>query len=296
MKIHHKFVSPIIFLDKGPEAKMSGTLFVVATPIGNLEDLTPRARQTLAEVSLIAAEDTRHTGRLLMHIGCKTRLMALHDHNEERVVHKIIEALQSGDHVALVSDAGTPLVSDPGFKLVRAAHEHDITVSPIPGASALTAALSAAGIPTDRFCFEGFAPAKHAARVDWFERLASERRTLVIYESVHRIGDCLADMVAVFGPDRRGFIGRELTKMHEQCVQESLGELRRQIADKTIVGKGEFVIVIAGSDEDQESPLEVDRLLKALAAHLSQKDAAKVAAEATGLKRNALYERLLQLR
>jgi len=296
VKIHHKFVSPIIFLDKGPEAKMSGTLFVVATPIGNLEDLTPRARQTLAEVSLIAAEDTRHTGRLLMHIGCKTRLMALHDHNEERVVHKIIEALQSGDHVALLSDAGTPLVSDPGFKLVRAAHEHDITVSPIPGASALTAALSAAGIPTDRFCFEGFAPAKHAARVDWFERLASERRTLVIYESVHRIGDCLADMVAVFGPDRRGFIGRELTKMHEQCVQESLGELRRQIADKTIVGKGEFVIVIAGSDEDQESPLEVDRLLKALAAHLSQKDAAKVAAEATGLKRNALYERLLQLR
>jgi len=296
VKIHHKFVSPIIFLDKGPEAKMSGTLFVVATPIGNLEDLTPRARQTLAEVSLIAAEDTRHTGRLLMHIGCKTRLMALHDHNEERVVHKIIEALQSGDHVALVSDAGTPLVSDPGFKLVRAAHEHDITVSPIPGASALTAALSAAGIPTDRFCFEGFAPAKHAARVDWFERLASERRTLVIYESVHRIGDCLADMVAVFGPDRRGFIGRELTKMHEQCVQTTLGELQRQVDDKTIVGKGEFVVVVAGCDEDQESPLEVDRLLKALAAHLSQKDAAKVAAEATGLKRNALYERLLQLR
>ncbi len=275
---------------------MSGILFVVATPIGNLEDLTPRARQTLAEVSLIAAEDTRHSGRLLMHIGCKTRLMALHDHNEEKVVHRLIETLQGGDSVALVSDAGTPLVSDPGFRLVRAAHEHGIKVSPIPGASAVTAALSAAGIPTDRFCFEGFAPAKRAARVDWLENLDGERRTLIIYESVHRIGDCLADMVAVFGAGRRAFIGRELTKMHEQCVQASLGELQRQVADKTIVAKGEFVIVIAGSTEKQESPLEVDRLLKALSVHLSAKDAAKVAAEATGLKRNALYERLLSLR
>ena len=275
---------------------MSGKLFVVATPIGNLEDLTPRARQTLADVSLIAAEDTRHTGRLLMHIGCKTRLIALHDHNEEKAVHGLIETLQGGDNVALVSDAGTPLVSDPGFRLVRAAHENGIEVSPIPGASAVTAALSAAGIPTDRFCFEGFAPAKQAARVDWLEKLAAERRTLIIYESVHRIANCLADMVAVFGPDRRAFIGRELTKMHEQCVQESLAELRRQIDDKTIVGKGEFVIVIAGCDEEQESPLEIDRLLTALAAHLSAKDAAKVASEATGLKRNALYERLLQLK
>ncbi len=275
---------------------MSGILFVVATPIGNLEDLTPRARQTLAEVSLIAAEDTRHSGRLLMHIGCKTRLMALHDHNEEKVVHRLIETLQGGDNVALVSDAGTPLVSDPGFRLVRAAHEHGITVSPIPGASAVTAALSAAGIPTDRFCFEGFAPAKRAARIDWLENLVGERRTLIIYESVHRIGDCLADMVAVFGPERKAFIGRELTKMHEQCVQAALGELQRQVADKTIVAKGEFVIVIAGSTEKQESPLEVDRLLKALSAHLSAKDAAKVAAEATGLKRNALYERLLSLK
>jgi 16S rRNA (cytidine1402-2'-O)-methyltransferase len=275
---------------------MSATLFVVATPIGNLEDLTPRARQTLAEVSLIAAEDTRHTGRLLMHIGCKTRLMALHDHNEEKVVGRIIKMLMDGENIALVSDAGTPLVSDPGFRLVRAAHEQGIAVSPIPGASAVTAALSAAGIPTDRFCFEGFAPSKQAARIDWLENLASERRTLVIYESVHRIDECLADMVAVFGPARQAFIGRELTKMHEQCVQESLGELQRQVEDKSIVGKGEFVIVVAGSSEEQESPLEVDRLLRALSAQLSAKDSAKVAAEATGLKRNALYERLLQLK
>ena len=275
---------------------MSGTLFIVATPIGNLEDLTPRARQTLVEVSLIAAEDTRHTGRLLMHIGCKTRLLALHDHNEEKSVLKLIKVLQDGDSVALVSDAGTPLVSDPGFRLVRAAHAHGINVSPIPGASAVTAALSAAGIPTDRFCFEGFAPSKHAARIDWLEGLENERRTLIIYESVHRISESLADMVAVFGPQRQAFIGRELTKLHEQCVQESLGELQRQVDDKTIVGKGEFVIVVAGSDEKQESALEVDRLLKALSAHLSAKDTAKVAAEATGLKRNALYDRLLELK
>jgi len=275
---------------------MSGTLFIVATPIGNLEDLTPRARQTLAEVNLIAAEDTRHTGRLLMHIGCKTRLMALHDHNEEKVVHSLIETLQGGNNVALVSDAGTPLVSDPGFRLVRAAHAHGITVSPIPGASAVTAVLSAAGIPTDRFCFEGFAPSKRAARIDWLESLANERRTLVIYESVHRIEECLADMVTVFGPERQAFIGRELTKMHEQCVQESLGELQRQVENKSIVGKGEFAIVVAGSADEIESPLEVDRLLRALSAHLSAKDSAKVAAEATGLKRNALYERLLELK
>jgi 16S rRNA (cytidine1402-2'-O)-methyltransferase len=275
---------------------MSGTLFVVATPIGNLEDLTPRARQTLVEVSLIAAEDTRHTGRLLMHIGCKTRLMALHDHNEEKVTGSVIERLQAGDDVALVSDAGTPLVSDPGFRLVRAAHEHGVTVSPIPGASAVTAALSVAGIPTDRFCFEGFAPSKHAARKDWLENLASERRTMIIYESVHRIADCLGDMVDVFGPDRQAFIGRELTKMHEQCVQESLHVLQARVKDGTIVEKGEFVIVLSGSAEEHESPLEVDRLLRALCKHLSAKDAAKVAAEATGLKRNALYERLLELK
>ena len=275
---------------------MSGTLYVVATPIGNLEDLTPRALKTLAEVNLIAAEDTRHTGRLLMHIGCKTRLLALHDHNEEKVVGSIIKKLLDGDSVALVSDAGTPLVSDPGFRLVREAHNSDITVSPIPGASAVTAALSSAGIATDRFCFEGFPPSKQAARKSRLEGLANEQRTLVFYESVHRIAECIVDMVAVFGGDRQAFIGRELTKMHEQCVQETLGELRRSIEDGSIVSKGEFVIVVAGAAEPQDSPLEVDRLLKALSSHLSAKDAARVAAEATGEKRNALYERLLQLK
>jgi 16S rRNA (cytidine1402-2'-O)-methyltransferase len=275
---------------------MSGTLYVVATPIGNLEDLTPRARQMLAAVSLIAAEDTRHTGRLLMHIGCKTRLLALHDHNEEKVVGRIIKMLLDGDSVALVSDAGTPLVSDPGFRLVREAHNNDITVSPIPGASAVTAGLSSAGIATDRFCFEGFLPSKQAARRSLLESLASEQRTLVFYESVHRIAECIGDMVDILGVDRQAFIGRELTKMHEQCVQETLGELRRMIDDKSIVSKGEFVVVVAGSAAPEESPLEIDRLLRALSSHLSARDAARVAAEATGEKRNALYERLLQLK
>ena len=275
---------------------MSGKLFIVATPIGNLEDLTPRARQTLAEVDLVAAEDTRHTGRLLSHIGVKTRLLALHDHNEQQVVPKLIAALESGQSIALVSDAGTPLVSDPGYRLVQAAHANDIVVSPIPGPSAVTAALSAAGLPTDRFCFEGFLPAKKAARLNALETLGRETRTLVFYESVHRIADVLADLCDVFGEERTAFIGRELTKMHEECVQDSLGSLRDKIADGSIVGKGEFVIVVAGSEEVAESSLEIDRLLQALAAHLSAKDAARVAAAATGLKRNDLYKQLLLIR
>jgi 16S rRNA (cytidine1402-2'-O)-methyltransferase len=204
--------------------------------------------------------------------------------------------LLNGDSVALVSDAGTPLVSDPGFRLVREAHNNKIAVSPMPGASAVTAALSSAGIATDRFCFEGFLPSKQAARRSLLESLASEQRTLVFYESVHRIEECIGDMVDIFGVDRQAFIGRELTKMHEQCVQETLGELRRMIDDESIVSKGEFVVVVAGSAEPEESPLEIDRLLRALSSHLSAKDAARVAAEASGEKRNALYERLLQLK
>ena len=275
---------------------MSGTLFVVATPIGNLEDLTPRARQTLASVDLVAAEDTRHTMRLLSNIGAKPALIALHDHNEERAVHGIIETLKGGKDVALVSDAGTPLVSDPGFRLVRAAHQDAITVVPLPGPSAVTAALSVAGLPTDRFCFEGFAPSKNAARREWLKNLATERRTLVIYESVHRIAACLADMVEVFGASRQAFIGRELTKMYEQCVQETLGELQRRVDTGNIKSKGEFVVVVSGADADAGSTLDVDRLLAELSTCLSAKDAARIAANVTGEKKNALYERLVQLK
>ncbi len=275
---------------------MSGKLFIVATPIGNLEDLTPRARQMLAEVDLIAAEDTRRTGRLLSHIGVKSRLMALHDHNEEKSVAKIIKMLQDGQSVALVSDAGTPLVSDPGYRLVSAAHDNNIGVSPIPGASAAVAALSVAGLATDRFCFEGFGPSKKDARREWLQVRATETRTMVFYESVHRIADCLADMVKVFGVDRPAFIGREMTKMHEQCVRKSLASLQAMVADGSIVSKGEFVIVVAGADEQPGSSLDTDRLLLELADHLPAKDAAKIAARISGEKKNRLYDRLLQLK
>ncbi|MBT8102683.1 MAG: 16S rRNA (cytidine(1402)-2'-O)-methyltransferase [Gammaproteobacteria bacterium] len=275
---------------------MSGKLFIVATPIGNLEDLTPRARKTLAEVDLVAAEDTRHTGRLLSHIGVKAPLLALHDHNEAQAVSSVIAALESGKSIALVSDAGTPLVSDPGYRLVQAAHAHSIVVSPIPGPCAVTAALSVAGLPTDRFCFEGFLPAKQAARRQVLDTLCRESRTLVFYESVHRITAVLEDMCAAFGDGRLAFIGRELTKLHEQCVQGTLGSLAVKVRDAAIVRKGEFVIVVAGSDEIAESSLEVDRLLVALNEHLSAKDAARVAADATGLKRNDVYKRLMVIR
>jgi len=275
---------------------MSGKLFIVATPIGNLEDLAPRAAQTLAEVDLVAAEDTRRTGRLLSHIGVKTRLLALHDHNEEAVVSDVIAALESGQSVALVSDAGTPLVSDPGYRLVRAAHASGITVSPVPGASAITAALSAAGLPTDRFCFEGFLPAKKVARCKVLGALSHEPRTLVFYESVHRVADTLDDMIHAFGAMRPAFVGRELTKIHEQCVLAPLGALRDKIDDESIVTKGEFVIVVAGSDEAEESSFDVDRLLLELGDRLSANEAAKVSSAVTGLKKNSLYQRLLELK
>ncbi len=274
---------------------MSGTLFIIATPIGNLEDLTPRARQTLAEVDLIAAEDTRHTGRLLSHIGVKSRLMALHDHNEEKSVANVIRRLQDGQSVALVSDAGTPLISDPGYRLVCAARDNDIVVSPIPGANAAIAALSVAGLATDRFSFEGFGPAKKSARREWLRALASETRTMVFYESVHRIADCLGDMVEIFGASRAAFVGRELTKMHEQCVQSSLRSLQEMLADGTIVSKGEFVIAVAGAKEQPASSLDVDWLLLQLAEDLPAKKVARIAARISGKKKNQLYDRLLQL-
>lgn len=276
---------------------MSGTLYIVATPIGNMEDLTPRARKTLAEVDLVAAEDTRHTGRMLLSIGVKARLMALHDHNEKEAVSTAIDKLESGQSIALVSDAGTPLVSDPGYRLVRAAHEHGITVSPVPGASALTAALSAAGLPTDRFSFEGFLPAKRTARRNKLASLRQHTHTTIFYESVHRAAESLEDMRDILGDDRNAFIGRELTKLHEQCVLGTLRQLQQKIEDGSIVAKGEFVIVVSGADETAPAlSLDADRLLIELGGVLPAKEAARVSASVTGLKKNALYQRLLELK
>jgi 16S rRNA (cytidine1402-2'-O)-methyltransferase len=275
---------------------MSGTLFVVATPIGNLDDLTPRARQTLAAVDRIAAEDTRHTRRLLSHFGLKTPLYALHEHNESEAAEALVAELEAGKSVALVSDAGTPLVSDPGYRLVRAAHRAGIPVSPVPGASAVTAALSAAGLPTDRFCFEGFLPARRAARRESLEKLAGETRTMVFYESVHRIAECLDDLVACFGESRAASVGRELTKLHEQVISAPLGVLRQQLERGEIVKKGEFVLVVAGTAEAGPTAIDVDRLLVELADKLPGKEVAKILSRATGERRNSLYARLLELR
>jgi 16S rRNA (cytidine1402-2'-O)-methyltransferase len=275
---------------------MSGTLFVVATPIGNLEDLTPRARRTLQEVDLIAAEDTRHTRRLLSHFGIKTPLLALHEHNEARLVETVVADLLTGKSIALVSDAGTPLLSDPGFPLVRAAHRQGITLTPVPGACAVTAALSVAGLPTDRFCFEGFLPSKKKSRRVALEALADETRTMVFYESVHRVRDCLGDMLGVFGSDRPAFIGRELTKLHEQVLRASLGELMGQLDRGEITERGEFVVVVGGAAKPPVMPIDTDRLLIELADKLPGKELAKALARATGASRNALYRRLLELK
>lgn len=276
----------------------SGTLFVVATPIGNREDLTPRARQILNDVDLVAAEDTRHTGRLLSHFGIKTRQIALHDHNEETVVPKLLMALREGKSIALVSDAGTPLISDPGYRLVCAAHEAGRTVSPVPGASAVTAALSVAGLPTDRFCFEGFLTSKKTARVNRLRELRGESRSIVFFESVHRIKATIGDLCEVFGVERHAFVGRELSKLHEQCVAATLGEIRDMIDDGQIPNKGEYVLVVQGNREvDAETlTISIDRLIAEVSAVLSTNQAADIISSLSGRRRNEIYRLLLAQR
>ena len=274
-----------------------GTLFVVATPIGNLEDLSPRARKVLSDVDIVAAEDTRHTGRLLAAFGIKARQTSLHEHNEEEVTEALVREIESGSSVALVSDAGTPLVSDPGYRLVRAAHEHGITVSPLPGPCAGIAALSASGLATDRFCFEGFLSSRAHARRDRLEALFREPRTMVFYASVHRVKGAVADMCAAFGEGRRAFVGRELSKLHEQCVAATLGELQAMFDADAIPLKGEFVIAVEGAAGTPVSAaaIDADRLLSELIPLVPGKKAVEVTAAVTGENRNALYRRMLEL-
>ena len=275
-----------------------GTLFIVATPIGNREDLSPRAKQVLEDVDLIAAEDTRHTGRLLSHFGIKTRQIALHEHNEQSLVSGLIAKLKEGQSIALVSDAVTPLVSDPGYRLLHAAHEHGVHVSPVPGVSAVIAALSVAGLPTDRFCFEGFLPAKSSARQRRLRGLAQETRTMVYFESVHRIGACLADMIEAFGTQRHAFIGREITKMHEQCVSGELAELQRMMDDGRMPIKGEFVLVVEGQVATETSSLNIDlnQLLQEISAVIPGSQAVDIVASVTGRGRNEVYRLMLSQR
>ncbi len=275
-----------------------GVLYVVATPIGNLADWSPRAVDTLKAVALVAAEDTRHSARLLQHFDIATRLVAVHDHNEAGQVESLLARLASGDDIALISDAGTPLISDPGYRLVAAAQVAGMRVVPVPGACAAIAALSAAGLPSDRFIFEGFLPAKTAARRERLAALASESRTLIFYEAPHRVLDCLGDMVAVFGGGRRIVLARELSKAFETIRQYSLTEMLAWVASDANQQRGEIVLVLEGAPEaaGAEDWREADRVLGILMAELPLKQAAALAAELTGLKKNALYERALALR
>lgn len=268
-------------------------LYVAATPIGNLRDITYRVVDALKEADLILCEDTRQTAKLCAAYGISTPRAPYHDHNADKVRPEIIAKLKEGDAICLVSDAGTPLISDPGFKLVRDAREAGIAVTPLPGACAAIAALSAAGAPTDRFLFAGFPPPKDAAREKFFESLARERATLVFYETGPRLADSLAAMHAAFG-DRRGVVARELTKIHEEFRAAPLSALAASYADAP--PKGEIVVIIDPPEEEEASPEALDDFLAKALAEMSVKDAAAAAADALGLPRKEAYERALALK
>jgi len=280
----------------------AGTLYVVATPIGNLSDLSPRACDTLKNCDLIAAEDTRHTGILLKHFQIGTPQLSLHEHNEGSRALEIIARLREGKSVALVSDAGTPAISDPGFELVRAAAAAGFNIIAVPGPCAAIAALSIGALPTDRFCFEGFLPARGAARLARLKSLEREARTLVIYESPHRVRETLEDCVAAFGAARAAAAVREATKLHETTYRGSLQALLDKSRTDADFSRGEIVLLIGGAlqaesaEEDAEATARLDKVLKALLAELPLKQAARLAAQITGARDNETYKRALQLK
>jgi len=275
----------------------NASLFIVATPIGNLGDISQRALEILRNADLIAAEDTRHSSRLTQHFGISTRLVSYHDYSSSAREDTILAELAAGRSVALISDAGTPLISDPGYSLVARARQMQIRVIPIPGACALTTALCAAGLPTDRFVFEGFPPHKQGARRQLFESLAGEERTLIFYESPHRIADSIIDMKDLFGEQRQAVICRELTKTWETIHGDSLGALSQWIMADDNNRRGEFVVLIHGAPAaDQDALLsDADRQLRILLEELPVKQAATLVAKLTGLKKNAVYKRALEL-
>ncbi|MET4568716.1 16S rRNA (cytidine(1402)-2'-O)-methyltransferase [Rhodanobacter soli] len=268
-----------------------GCLWVVATPIGHRDDLSARAIETLRAVAVIAAEDTRHSRPLLVHHNIDTPLIALHDYNERDAVEAIVRRMQGGDAVALISDAGTPLISDPGFRLVRAARAAGIRCIPVPGACAAIAALSVAGLPSDRFVFEGFLPPKAAARRSRLQELAGDARTLIFYESSHRVGESLADMRDVFGADREAVLARELTKLFETVLGAPLAELAARVVADPDQQRGEHVILVAGRGEEADAKLaEGQRVFAILREELPPAKAAKLAAAISGAPRKSLYE------
>lgn len=284
----------------GRKGELKGTLYVVATPIGNLDDLSPRAARTLASVDVVAAEDTRHSGRLLSHLGIQKRMVALHDHNEKDRAAGILTELQAGRDVALISDAGTPLISDPGYVLVREARAAGHRVSPIPGPCALVAALSVAGLPTDRFLYVGFLPAKRSGRRASLEVLSSEVATLVFYESPHRIMESVRDIADVLGSDREIVLGREITKTFETFYSGSVADVLAELERDPHGNRGEFVVMVRGAaaqaGSEAAATMDVDRMLRVLLAELPVKKVAKMASELTGLSKNELYQRALALK
>lgn len=281
----------------GASQSTTGTLYVVATPIGNLDDISARALKILGAVALIAAEDTRHSVRLLQHFGIQTPLAPCHEHNERDEGSRFIARLLAGDDVALISDAGTPLISDPGYHLVRQARAAGLRVVPVPGACALIAALSAAGLPSDRFMFEGFLPAKAVGRRARLEQVREEPRTLIFYEAPHRILECLQDMQAVFGDERPAVLARELTKTFETLKGLPLAELSAFVESDSNQQRGECVVLVAGwsaPEDDQAISTQAMRVLDLLLAEMPLKRAAALAAEITGVRKNLLYQAALE--
>jgi 16S rRNA (cytidine1402-2'-O)-methyltransferase len=279
----------------------SAVLYVVATPIGNLEDITARALSVLSAVDFVAAEDTRHSKRLLAHFGIATQLLSHHEFSSDAEVRKLLGLLAEGKSLALISDAGTPLISDPGYRLVAAARDEGVEVIPVPGASALTAALSVAGIPSDSFRFEGFLPAKSAQRIKRLESLVSETPTLIFYESPHRIASCLTDLAKIVPSvqNRKLFVGRELTKKFETHFWGSPEQSLAWLESDENNQRGEFVLVLEGAREEQQNEQEqklakAQEIARLLAAELSMKRAVALAAEIGGVRKNALYALMLR--
>ncbi|WP_444907501.1 16S rRNA (cytidine(1402)-2'-O)-methyltransferase [Microbulbifer sp. EKSA008] len=272
----------------GPDQAL---LYIVATPIGNLADMVPRAIEVLQCADLVAAEDTRHSQRLFSHFDIDTPLMAYHDHSDNKRTEQILQRLEQGQTIALISDAGTPLISDPGYRLVREARERGIKVSPIPGACAFVSALSAAGLPSDKFSFEGFLPAKSGARERALQELASDTRTLVFYEAPHRVADTLEAMAVVFGGNREAVIAREVSKAFETFQLMPLAELVEWVRADSNQQRGEIVLMVRGAERSRDSELdgEAQRVMSLLLAELPPKKAAAIAAEITGVKKKVLY-------
>lgn len=277
--------------------KNTGTLFVVATPIGNLDDMVPRAIEVLQSVDLIAAEDTRRTGQLCSHFGIRTSLVAYHDHNEELQAQKLLTQLEEGKSIALVSDAGMPLISDPGYRVVRAVRDAQFEVIVIPGPCAAVVALAGSGLPTDRFQFLGFPPAKQQARQKWLSEFVQNVETLIVYESSHRILNTLMDIEAVLGPSRQLAVARELTKTYETWLTGEASQVRADVEQDPNQQKGEFVIVINGTDESMSaSEVEITKYMGLMIAEMPLKKAAAITAELLGVKKNECYEVGLRLK